>query len=209
MNFAKTVIIFTICCGYFFSLTASATPSGGNSERQTLLTVDETSYSVLSIERLGHTTHFRFTNRISIKRYLLDSNELLDTSILMEAQIDSTGKWPPEPMIASETGAELTTLQSMFGNRAGGFVGYVRKPKYQIKVSSDGLFMDKQGKRYILMTPEQLQLRITDYLQLANYDALEVVGIQGPASSHYFLVVRSNVWGSDVGSFEQIVAIPN
>ena len=102
----------------------------------------------------------------------------------------------------------LTTLQNVFGDRVIEFEGYVRKPKYRLKVSSDGVFMDKNGKRTIVVPADHLRKRIPDYLELAEYNAFEVIGVQGWADSHYFVVVRSNEWGSDIGSFEQVIAIP-
>ena len=205
-NIQITLALFLI---YLFSVSAAASSNGGSSERQSLLTIDSDSYAVLSVERLGHFTHYRFTNRISIKRYSLKNNTLINTDVLMESQIDSSAKVLPDTLKATSTDTKLTTLQNVFGGRAGGFEGYMQKPKYRIKVGSDGLFMDKKGKRTILLTAAQLRLRIPNYLKLAEYNALEVVGIQGSANSRYFLLVKSNEWGSDAGSFEQVLAIPD
>jgi len=209
MNRYYIAILFVIFyCFKAFSI-AAASSNGGDSERQTLLTMDEDSYTILSIERLGHFTYYQFTNRISLKRYSLDSNKLLSADVLMESQINASRLVPPGPTTVTRTETQLTTLQNVLGDRVVGFFGYVRNPKYHIKVSSDGLFMDKKGKRTILMTAEQLRVRIPSYLELAKYNAFEVVGLQGFADSHYFVVVRSNEWGSDIGSFEQILALPN
>jgi len=209
MSLIRSIIFSMLLSSFLGVSTVSATPSGGDSERQSLLTVDKDSYTVLSVERLGHFTHYRFTNRISLKRYSIESNELIESKVLMETRVDSSVKIPPDPPVATSTRTDLTTLQHEFGERTSDFVGYVRTPKYQIKVSSEGLFMDKKGNRVVLMSAAQLQIRIPDYLQLAEYNAFEVTGIQGPFDSHYFLVVRSNTWGIDVGSFEQVIALPN
>ena len=209
MNDTKIRISLVLLFIYLFSASVAASSNGGSSERQSLLTIDDDNYAVLSVERLGHFTHYRFTNRISIKHYSLKNNVLINTDVLMESQIDSSAKAPPDPLKVTNTGTELTTLQNVFGGRAGGFEGYIRRPKYRIKAGTDGLFMNKNGKRSILITADQLRLRIPNFLKLIEYNAIEVVGIQGSAYSHYFLLVRSNEWGSDVGSFEQILAIPN
>lgn len=186
-----------------------ASSNGGNSERQSLLTIDDDSYTVLSVERLGHFTYWQFTNRISLKRYSLKTNILIGIDVLMESQINSSAKNPPDPPKVSQTDTELITLQDVLGDRIGGFEGYVRKPKYRLKVSSDGIFMDKDGKRTVLIKAKELNDRIPGYLELAKYNAFEVSGIQGHADSHYFVIVRSNEWGSDIGSFEQVLAVPN
>lgn len=207
----RWVVVVLVATGLpLLTLQAVATPSGGNSEKQTLLTVDKSSYSVVSIERLGSGTHFQLTNRIALKQYSLSSNQLLYTGVLMESQYNSGfAADPPAPATVLPTDTQLTTLQTTLGERVGWFAGYIRSPKHKITAASEGISMHKNGNRTILLTVKQLESRIPDYLQLLNYDAIEVIGMQGSARSHYFIVVRSNEWASDAGSFEYVIAVPN
>ena len=209
MNLLKYALSATVASMLIICLEVGASSNGGDSERQSLLTINDDSYTVLSIERLGHFTYWQFTNRISLKHYSIRNNLLISTDVLMESQINASAKIPPDPSTVTTTDTQLTTLQSVFGDRIIGFEGYVRKPKYKLKVSADGIFMDKNGKRTIVVPSSDLRKRIPDYLALAEYNAFEVIGIQGWANSHYFVVVRSNEWGSDIGSFEQVIAVPS
>lgn len=210
MTIRWMVIFFLLAGLQLLSFQVGATPSGGDSKKETLLTVNEKSYSVLSIERLGSGTHFQFTNRIALKRYSLTNNQLLHTSVLMESVFTSGfATDPPRPASVSSTDTQLATLQATLGKRVGWFTGYIRKPKYRIAADSVGIFMTKNGKRTNLLTVKDLESRIPNYLQLLEYKAIEIIGIQGSARSHYFIAVRSNEWASDSGSFEQIIAIPN
>lgn len=210
MTIRWMVIFFLLAGLQLLSFQVGATPSGGDSKKETLLTVNEKSYSVLSIERLGSGTHFQFTNRIALKRYSLTNNQLLHTSVLMESVFTSGfATDPPRPASVSSTDTQLATLQATLGKRVGWFTGYIRKPKYRIAADSVGIFMTKNGKRTNLLTVKDLESRIPNYLQLLEYKAIEIIGIQGCARSHYFIAVRSNEWASDSGSFEQIIAIPN
>lgn len=210
MTIRLILIVFSIAALQLLCFQVGATPSGGDSKKQTLLAVDDKSYSVLSIERLGSGTHFQFTNRIALERYSLSNNQLLQTNVLMESIYTSGyATDPPKPASVSSTDTQLATLQATLGERVGWFTGYIRKPKYKIAADSDGIFMAENGKRTNLLTVKALESRIPNYLQLLEYDAIEIIGIQGSARSHYFIAVRSNEWASDAGSFEQIIAIPN
>lgn len=102
---------------------------------------------------------------MALKRYSLSDNTLLATDVLMEAQINFSAKDPPEQPTAIGTDTPLTTLQSALGIRTSGFEGYVRAPKYRLKVSSEGIFMDKNDKRTILISAEQLRKRVPALLR--------------------------------------------
>jgi len=190
---------------------ASASATASLSERQTLLGLSDASYYVISTEVETKISHSDSFQRLQLKQYHLNTNQLISASVLSEVHLSADTE--RAKLSAAKQYAGATNLDDVLADGVVLFTGYAKRPTKSFNFDKQGLYLVNENKRDYVMSFEEVQERIPNYSELLQSEftrpTVEAIhSEQNITGIRYFLVVRVSDWRSDLSSFEYVISLP-